>query len=52
MKRVVIPAGTITNLEDISYKDADAVAYGITISASPGDESFGYDTHKEYIATA
>ena len=52
MKRVVIPVGTITNLEDISYKDAEAVAYGITISASPGGASFDYDTHKEYIAAA
>lgn len=52
MKRVVIPVGTITSLEDISYKDAEAVAYGITISASPGGASFDYDTHKEYIATA
>lgn len=52
MKRVVIPAGTITSLEDISYKDAEAVSYGITISAAPGGEAFGYDTHKEYIVAA
>lgn len=51
-KRVVIPVGTVTALEDITYKDSEAVGYGITISAAPGDDSFDYDTHKEYIVAA
>lgn len=51
-KRIVIPVGTVTALEDITYKDSDAVGYGITVSAAPGDESFDYDTHKEYIVAA
>lgn len=52
-KRIVIPNGTLTALEDIVYKDTEAVGYGVTISAEAGDAAFGYDTHKEYIkATA
>lgn len=46
-KRIVISEGTLTNLATITYNDNDAVAYGITITATP-DENGVY--HHEYIA--
>jgi len=36
--RIVIPSGTVTKREDVSYTDSDAVGYGVTISCTP-DES-------------
>lgn len=48
-KRVVIPNGLLTGLEDITYRDEEPIGYGATITALPGDEDFDYDTHKEYI---
>lgn len=52
VKRIVIPNASIKELSEIAYKDNEAVGYGIKLSAMPGDSSFGYDTHKEYIIRA
>lgn len=50
LKRIVIPNGKLTSLEDIVYKDNEAVAYGVEITAASGGFSAGdSDTHKEYI---
>lgn len=46
-KRIVIPDGAITSRETISYTDADAIAYGVTVSAYPDSDG---NTHKEYMA--
>lgn len=45
-KRIVIPCGKITELDEISYADTDAIGYGVTVSAIPYD---GRKTHIEYI---
>lgn len=52
LKRIVIPNGKLTGLDDIVYKDNEAVGYGVTITAqSGGFGSSDSDTHKEYIKT-
>lgn len=49
MKRVVVPNGKLSELGDIVYKDNEAIGYEVTLQAMPGDSTFDYDTHKEYI---
>lgn len=46
-KRIVIPEGTVSNVETITYSDTAAVGYGITVTDVP-DTSGVY--HYEYIA--
>lgn len=46
VKRVVIPQGKITELDEINYNDSDAIGYGITISTTPDVDG---NNHYEYI---
>jgi hypothetical protein len=45
MQRIVVPNGKISAVEDITYKDGEAVQYGVTISCRPdaaGQTAYGY----------
>ena len=49
LKRVIIPRGQITNMEEIVYVDNDAVGYNVTITATAFE---GNKTHREFIEAA
>lgn len=46
LKRVVIPCGKVTSVEEVSYDDSNAVGYGVTVSATPDKQE---NTHYEYF---
>lgn len=48
-KRIVITSAKPSELADITYKDDEAVGYGVTLSATPDKEG---QTHYEYIKKA
>lgn len=51
IKRIVIADGKPTEIGDVTYKDDEAVAYDLTITAYPSNTLAG-DTHREYLVTA
>lgn len=48
LKRVVIPQAKVTEVGDIAYADGSAIAYDVTVTASPDNDG---NTHYEYFNT-
>lgn len=49
VQRIVIPSAKVTEIDDISYKNSEAIGYGITLKAQPISGTNTY--HKEYLKT-
>ncbi len=47
LKRIVVPNGTVTAVDEVEYKDDDAIGYATTLSCLPYNDDG--DTHVEYI---
>ena len=49
LKRIVIPSGKVTAIDEITYNDGSVLGYGTTVTAFPNATD---DTHYEYIKGA
>lgn len=50
LRRIVIPDGKLSNLDEITYKDDEPVAFAVEITALPYDGTgWDGDTHKEFV---
>ena len=48
LKRIVLPDAKVTNVDEISYVDNEAIGYNTTLSCLP-DSTADQATHYEYI---
>ena len=51
VKRIVIPEGKVTEVDEINYKDDEVIGYALTLAAQPSVAIEG-DTHREYMKSA